>query len=53
MTGGAIWYFVAPPTLHIYRLLGRVRVSVNAVPIVPGDNASVAAFTLAELEKYL
>ena len=39
ITGGAIWYFVAPPTLHIYRLLGRVRVSVNAVPIVPGGTA--------------
>jgi hypothetical protein len=37
--GGAIWYFVQPPTLHVYRLLGRVRVSVNAVPIVPGGTA--------------
>jgi hypothetical protein len=35
-TGGIIWYMVDKPTLHIYRLLGRVRVSVNAVPIVPG-----------------
>lgn len=34
--GGAIWYYRDDPTLHIYRLLGRVRVSVNAIPIVPG-----------------
>jgi hypothetical protein len=34
--GGVIWYYGDDPTLHIYRLLGRVRVSVNAIPIVPG-----------------
>lgn len=34
--GGVIWHYVDDPTLHIYRLLGRVRVSVNAIPIVPG-----------------
>ncbi|HTJ44759.1 MAG TPA: hypothetical protein VL463_21785 [Kofleriaceae bacterium] len=35
-TGGMLWYFLQKPTIHIYRLLGRVRLSVNAVPIVPG-----------------
>lgn len=34
--GGTVWHYADDPTLHIYRLLGRVRVSVNAIPIVPG-----------------
>jgi hypothetical protein len=34
--GGTIWHYADDPMLHIYRLLGRVRVSVNAIPIVPG-----------------
>lgn len=37
IAGGVIWNAVAKPTLHIYRLLGRVRVSVNAIPIQPGN----------------
>lgn len=37
IAGGVIWNAVQKPTLHIYRLLGRVRVSVNAVPIQPGN----------------
>jgi hypothetical protein len=37
--GGTIWYLVQKPTIHIYRLLGRVRLSVNAIPIVPGGTA--------------
>jgi hypothetical protein len=36
LAGGVIWYMVRKPVLHIYRLLGRVRLSVNALPIVPG-----------------
>ena len=36
MTAGVIWYAASPPRLHVYRLLGRVRLSVNALPIVPG-----------------
>lgn len=38
-TGGLLWYFIQKPTIHIYRLLGRVRLSVNAIPIVPGGTA--------------
>jgi hypothetical protein len=37
--GGVTWRIIEKPTLHIYRLLGRVRVSVNAVPLVPGGTA--------------
>ena len=37
IAGGVVWNAVAKPTLHIYRLLGRVRVSVNAIPIQPGN----------------
>ena len=39
IAGGIIWNAVQKPTLHIYRLLGRVRVSVNAVPVLPGNTA--------------
>jgi hypothetical protein len=37
--GGIIWRLIEKPQIHIYRLLGRVRVSVNAVPVVPGGTA--------------
>lgn len=33
---GIAWYIFDKPQLHVIRLLGRVRVSVNAIPIVPG-----------------
>ena len=39
LLGGLGWYILDRPTLHIFRLLGRVRVSVNALPIVPGGTA--------------
>jgi hypothetical protein len=37
--GGSSWVLVQRPTAHVYRLLGRVRLSVNAIPIVPGGTA--------------
>jgi hypothetical protein len=39
LLAGLGWYIFDRPTLHIFRLLGRVRVSVNALPIVPGGTA--------------
>jgi hypothetical protein len=39
LAGGFIWNAIQKPQLHIYRLLGRVRVSVNAVPVLPGNTA--------------
>ena len=37
VAGGFVWYSLAKPTLHVYRLLGRVRVSANAIPVLPGN----------------
>lgn len=37
--GGLVWRLVEKPTIHIYRLLGRVRLSINAVPLLPGNTA--------------
>jgi hypothetical protein len=39
LMAGIGWYMFQRPTLHVYRLLGRVRVSVNALPIVPNGTA--------------
>lgn len=36
ISGAVLWSIVQPPTLHIYKLMGRVRLSVEAVPLVPG-----------------
>jgi hypothetical protein len=34
--GALVWYFIQPPTLHIYRLIGRVRLTVTAMPLGEG-----------------